>query len=422
VSFIRVTRVICRSISVIIFAAGAAAGQDPVPHEHAMPMTMPPDADRWIFMQDGVVFGLVNHQGGERGGDEVRVPNWWMGMATKKTGRSQVTLTSMFSLDPATVGERGYREIFQAGEAIDGEPLIDRQHPHDFFMQLAAVWRIVLTDRTGFTLAGGPVAEPALGPVAFMHRSSAAETPLAPLGHHTFDSTHIAFGAATAAIDHGPFVLEGSVFNGREPDQHRWDIEFGKLDSASVRLWYKPSPVWELQVSTGHLKEPEELEPGNIERTTASASWMRQSGADMTAVTIAYGVNQTDHGTRHAMLAELTRRKAAITGFGRFELLQPEIDLLLHDRSPTHSNAGDEGPVLAAFTAGGVRDVVKWRGVEGAVGAALSVYAVPEMLRSSYGGHPVSFQLFFRVRPPAPMGRMWNMRMSRPQLGQGMAH
>jgi hypothetical protein len=343
-------------------------------------------------------------------------------MATKKTGRSRLTLTSMFSLDPATVGERGYREIFQAGEAIDGEPLIDRQHPHDFFMQLAAVWRLGLTDRTGFTLAGGPVAEPALGPVAFMHRASAADMPLAPLGHHTFDSTHIVFGAVTAAIDHGPFVLEGSVFNGREPDQHRWDIDFGKLDSASARLWYKPSPTWELQVSTGHLKDPEELAPGNIERTTASASWTRQSGADMTAATAAYGVNHTDHGTRHAMLAEVTRRRGAAAGFGRLELLQPEVAILLHDGSPNHGDAGNERPALAAFTAGGVRDVMNWRGFEGAVGAALTLYAVPNVLRDAYGDHPVSFQLFFRLRPPAPRGRMWNMRMSQPQMGHGMSH
>ncbi|MEO8076647.1 MAG: hypothetical protein ABI818_09985 [Acidobacteriota bacterium] len=403
----------------------AAAGQEPAPHEHTMPMPMSSTADdtAWMFMQDGVVWALANHQGGRRGGDEFRVPNWWMGMATKKAGRSQWTLTSMFSLDPATVGERGYREVFQAGEAIDGEPLIDRQHPHDFFMQLAAVWRIGLTDRTGFTLAGGPVGEPALGPVAFMHRASAGEIPLAPLGHHTFDSTHIAFGAVTAAIDHGPFVLEGSVFNGREPDRHRWNIEVGKLDSVSGRLWYKPSPPWELQVSTGHLKDPEELEPGNIERTTASASWTKQSGADMTAVTVAYGVNQTDHGTRRAMLAEMTRRRGAVAGFGRFELLQPEIAVLLHDTGSNHAEPGSEQAALAAFTAGGVRDVMHWRGFEGAVAAAVTVYAVPDVLQSSYGNHPVSFQLFFRLRPPAPMGRMWNMRMSQPRMDEdGMSH
>ena len=141
----------------------------------------------------------------------------------------------MLSLDPATVGKDGYREIFQAGEALDGRPLIDRQHPHDLFMQLAAVWRMPVTASTGFTLAGGPAGEPALGPVAFMHRASAADNPTAPLGHHTFDSTHIAFGVVTAAVDHGPWVVEGSVFNGREPDENRWDFDFGRLDSFSGR-------------------------------------------------------------------------------------------------------------------------------------------------------------------------------------------
>jgi hypothetical protein len=387
---------------------------------HTMPMPMPADESDWSFMQDGVVFGLFNHQGGPRGGDEFRVPNWWMGMATKKTGRSQLTLTSMLSLDPATVGERGYREIFQVGEAIDGEPLIDRQHPHDFFMQLAAVWRTPLSAKTGLTLAGGPVGEPALGPVAFMHRASAAEIPLAPLGHHTFDSTHIAFGVVTAAVDHGPFVLEGSIFNGREPDQDRWDIDLGKLDSVSARLWYKPSAAWELQISTGHLKHPEELQPGNIERTTASASWMTQRGSSTSAVTLAYGLNDTDHGTRHALLAEATRRQGALAVFGRFEALQPEVDLLLRgagldgDAGRTHA--------LAAFTAGVVRDVVNLRGFEGAAGGQMTVYAVPQVLRSTHGDRPVSFQLFFRLRPPAPMERMWNMRMSQPPMGRGMSH
>lgn len=418
-SFVCVRRVCLFGILVMAGGSVAAAGQEP--DQHQMPMTMPADDSAWSFMQDGVVFALFNHQGGPRGGDEFRVPNWWMGMATKKTGRSQLTLTSMLSLDPATVGERGYREIFQVGEAIDGEPLIDRQHPHDVFMQLAAVWRTPLTARTGLTLAGGPAGEPALGPVAFMHRASAAEIPFAPLGHHTFDSTHIAFGVVTAAVDHGPFVLEGSVFNGREPDQDRWDIDFGRFDSVSARLWYKPSPAWELQVSTGHLTQPEELEPGNIERTTASAGWMKHRGSNMTAVTIGYGVNNTDHGTRHAMFAETTRRKGALTAFGRFEVLQPEVDLLLQGARPDRDGVG-QTHALAAFTGGGVRDVVSWRGFQGAVGAELTVYAVPEVLRGTHGDHPVSFQLFFRLHPPAPMGRMWNMRMSQPPTGHDMSH
>src|SRR5207249_2121022 len=261
----------------------------------------------WQLMQDGIVFAEFNHQGGPRGGNEFVVPNWWMGMASREMPRGRLTLTSMLSLDPATVGKDGYREILQAGEAIDGHPLIDRQHPHDLFMQLAAVWRMPLTQSTGFTLAGGPVGEPALGPVAFMHRPSAADNPTAPLGHHTFDSTHIAFGVVTAAVDHGPFVVEGSVFNGREPDENRWDFDFGRFDSVSGRVWYRPSDEWEFQASSGRLKTPEELEPGDIVRSTLSASWTQKNGAAISSVPAGYGRNKTDHGRRNAFFVEGAR-------------------------------------------------------------------------------------------------------------------
>src|SRR5204863_2340833 len=172
-------------------------------------------------MHDGVIVGLFHHQGSPRGGDELKAPNWWMEMASRRIGRGRLTLTGMFSLDPATVGKAGYREIFQVGEALNGVPLIDHQHPHDLFMQLAATWRVPITTRTGFTIAGGPVGEPALGPIAFMHRPSASDNSVAPLSHHVFDSTHISFGVVTAAVDHGPWTIEGSVFNGREPDDNR---------------------------------------------------------------------------------------------------------------------------------------------------------------------------------------------------------
>jgi hypothetical protein len=394
--------------------AGASAGQ----HEHVqmnMPMT-----NGWQFMQDGIVFAEFNHQGGPRGGNEFVVPNWWMGMATRKTSRGQLTFTSMLSLDAATVGKDGYREIFQAGEALNGRPLINRQHPHDLFMQLAAVWRIPVTTSTGFTLAGGPVGEPALGPVAFMHRASSADNPTAPLGHHTFDSSHIAFGVVTGAIDHGPWVVEGSVFNGREPDENRWDFDFGRLDSFSGRIWYRPTDEWELQASSGRLVEPEELEPGTIVRSTASASWTRKNGQAISTVTAAFGRNNTDHGSRNAMFVEGSRHVDLNTFYGRFEAVQVETALLQADLLPRGAAADAKDPVLA-FTLGGVRDFLNTHGFEGGIGADVSFYRVPDALQPMYSAHPVSFHIFFRLRPPAgSMGRMWNMRMSQPMAGHQM--
>jgi hypothetical protein len=401
--------------------AGAATGQNqPSEHQHAQ-MDMEPVG--WQFMQDGVLFGVFNHQGGPRGGDELKAPNWWMGMLTRPIGSSQLTFNTMLSLDPVTSGKRGYGEIFQVGEAVGGEPLIDRQHPHDVFMQLAAVWRTPITSATGATLAGGPAGEPALGPVAFMHRASAAEYPFASLGHHTFDSTHIAFGVITAAVDHGPWIVEGSVFNGREPDENRWNFDFGALDSVSGRVWYRPTERWEFQVSTGHLKDPEELEPGNIQRSTGSASWFARNGTDFTAVTVGYGVNATGDGNRHAVLGEATRHVGLNSVFGRLDIAQVETNLLLNDTTPSTHDAAARTNTVGGFTVGGLRDIMRWRGFEGGFGAGVTFYAVPGPLKATHGEHPVSFQVFFRLRPPAGnMGRMWNMRMSQPMLGRAMGH
>jgi hypothetical protein len=403
--------------SIVCSLVSAAALAQDAPQHH-MQMNMP--ADGWQFMQDGILFAEFNHQGGPRGGNEFVAPNWWMGMATRDFSRGRLTLTSMFSLDPATVGKDGYREIFQAGEALNGRPLIDRQHPHDLFMQLAAVWRMPVTEATGFTLAGGPVGEPSLGPVAFMHRASAADNPTAPLGHHTFDSTHIAFGVVTAAVDHGPWVVEGSLFNGREPDENRWDLEFGRLDSFSGRVWYRPNDEWEFQASSGRLKDPETLEPGNIVRSTASASWTRKNGMAISSVTAAYGRNNTDHGDRSAFFAEGSRHADMNTIYGRFEAVQVETALLQTD-TVVHGAAADLSSPVLAVTVGGVRDIVSWRGFEGGIGADVSFYGVPDALQPMYAAHPVSFHVFFRMRPPAgTMGRMWNMRMSQPMAGHQM--
>ena len=374
----------------------------------------------WQFMQDGIVFAEFNHQGGPRGGQEFVVPNWWMGMAARRAGNGMVTFTSMLSLDAATVGKEGYRELFQVGEALGGVPLVDRQHPHELFMQLTAAWRIPITSRTGFTVAGGPSGEPALGPVAFMHRPSASDNPLAPLSHHTFDSTHVAFGVVTAAVDHGAWLIEGSVFNGREPDEQRWDFDFGALDSVSGRVWFRPADRWELQVSTGHLKDPEELEPGNVQRTTTSASWFKRDSDDYTAVAAGYGVNASDHGRRHAVFSEITKHFGLNSLFARTEVLHAETAPLLGDNQVEDNHVDDERrDTIGAVTFGGVRDVLRWRGFEGGFGGAVTFYAVPDVLTSTHGEHPVSFQVFFRLRPPATkgMGRMWNMRMSQPMSG-----
>lgn len=375
-------------ICTLIAAAGASGVQA---------QTTAAQSPGWQLMQDAAIFLEFNHQGSDRGGDEFVAPNWWMGMASRPLARGALTLTGMLSLDPATVGRDGYRELFQTGETLDGVPLRDRQHPHDLFMQLAAVWRVPLGASTGLTLAAAPAGEPSLGPTAFMHRASAADNPTAPLGHHTLDSTHVSFGVVTAAIDRGKWTIEGSVFNGREPDDNRWDFDFDRLDSVSGRVWFRPAPEWELQLSSGHLVTPEALEPGDIVRTTASIAWTRSTGPDVMAATAAYGRNDEDHGRRQALLLEAARQAGANTIYSRVEAIQIE-----------------GGSTLAAFTAGGSRRVLAAGGVEAAFGADLTLHRTPDAGRLEYGAHPVSFHLFFRLRPRSAMGRMWNMRMTQP--------
>ena len=409
--------------SVLAAGVGAPAvyAQTPAPpagHHHE-----PAASTGWQRMQDGAIYALFNHQGGDRGGTEFVLPNWWMGMASRGFGRHQLIFSGMFSLDPATVGRDGYRELFQVGEALDGKPLVDRQHPHDFIMQLAGSWQTTINERTTITVSGGPAGEPTLGPVAFMHRPSAAGLAFAPLGHHTFDSTHISFGAVTAAVERGPVVIEGSVFNGREPDEDRWDFDFGRLDSFAGRVWIRPSATVELQFSRGLLRDPELLAPGDVTRTTASVSWFHPRDADLTAVTAGVGVNEAHGTSRAGAFVEGTMERAGITLAGRLEHQQLEIESLLgHDHAHDDADAAATTPegAVTALTIGAGRRLLRWRGFDGDLLAHATVYRVPAALRDTHGRRPVSFQIMVRLRlPTGPMGRMWNMRMSQPMRSHG---
>ncbi len=386
-----------------------AQGEPPVAHDHtAMP------ASSWHLMQDGVVFVTVNHQGGPRGGSEIGSQNWWMGMAQRPVWRGTMTANVMLSLDPLTLGGDGYREIFQVGESLNGIALIDRQHPHEFLMRADVAWQAPLPHGYRLTLEGGPVGSPALGPVPFMHRASAAANPTAPLAHHNLDSSHIAMGTITGAIDRGPWQVESSVFRAREPDDDRWDLmDPGPLDSWSVRGWYRPRPSWTFQISHGFLDDPEELEAGDVRRTTASASWMRGRSNGSDAVTIAYGRNNKEGADFSAVLAESMHVFGRYTAYGRYEAVQVETDLL---RFGVHAFLGgkkahvpdDAGRVDAvnALTLGGTREIGRWSGWDLVAGGDVTAYVVPQVLQPTHGNRPVSFHLFVRLRPPSSMRAM----------------
>lgn len=364
-------------------------------------------------MQDGVVYGMFNHQGGPRGDREWILPNWWMGMASRDAGRHRLTFSGMFSLDPATVGKSGYSELFQVGEALDGVPLVDRQHPHDFFMQLAASWRIAFSELTSLTISGGPAGEPTLGPVAFMHRASAAGLPFAPLGHHTFDATHVSFGVAAASLTTGRITVEGSVFNGREPDEDRWDLNLDALDSFAGRVWIRPRDGWDFQVSSGRLRDPEELEPGDVTRTTASGSWTQTGDDRLFGVTAGWGVNAAHGERRHGVFVEATGERGRHMAAIRLERQDLEIEKLLG-----HDHAHDDGPAaggaVTALTLGAGRHVFTWRGFEALLAVQGTLNWSPAALKPTHGSAPKAIQVYVRLRMPSSgMPRMWGMTMSR---------
>jgi hypothetical protein len=382
------------------------------PRDVGQPDSNPPQAHVWNVDLDGVLFGMFNHQGGRRGSNQFRSTNWLMAMGRRPIGASgTLTLTGMVSAEPLTVGLAGYAELFQEGEAYHQLQNTDRQHPHDLLMQLSAAFSMPVGDKFTLTIAGGPVGEPSLGPVPFMHRPSSADNPAAPLSHHIFDSTHSAQGVILARADRGPVSIEGSIFRGREPDEDRYDLDLGALDSWAARIWFRPRAEWTLQASYGFLHEPEELEPGDQRRTNGSISWFRQRGNDFSAATVAFGRTARPYSVVSAVLAEAATRFARTSLYARFERRTVETEILLFPEIVHRPHPGELVDPIRSFTAGAVRDVVTMRGLSVGVGGDVTFYGVPALLQVTDGPNPVSFHVFFRVCRSKLSDRMWNETM-----------
>jgi hypothetical protein len=357
----------------------------------------------WHLMDIGIARLAYNRQGGPSGSDRIESSNWNMIHVQKAIGPGRLSLLVMNSLEPATFAKRGSPELFQTGESFRGQPLVDRQHPHDFFMNLSATYRLDLGADAGAWLQLAPVGEPALGPTAFMHRASSGENGTAPLGHHWQDSSHIAYNVATLGGGWKWVALEGSAFRGREPDEHRWDIDGGRIDSASIRARFFFGGGWSGQVSHGYLRQPEELVPGNTHRTTAAAEYGAE-GDRPVAVTLLWGRNVESHGTSDAYLLEgafqLTPRDQL---FGRAELVQKDRELLETKQvSPDQAGGREDLVRIGAYTAGYVRDFDGVPGLKTGIGADVTAYSFPSELKRVYGSFPVSIHAFLRLRWGSP--------------------
>jgi hypothetical protein len=357
----------------------------------------------WTFRFDAQAFLTANLQ--ERkftSFHQVESQNWFMAMGTRTVGRARVTLDGMFSLEPITFRKIGSAEAFQVGETFDRRPLIDYQHPHDVFMSLGARidWPVGPSAHLLFHAAA--VGEPALGPAPFMHRASAEANPTAPLGHHHLDSTHITHGVVTAGASLGALTIETSRFRGREPDENRWNLEMGSLDSYSARLSWRHAG-WHAQVSGGKLTQPDPTEFGDTVRLTASVDFTGEWRGRPIAWLVAWGRNH-ERGvgvTSPAWLVEGAWHRSPIDlVFARVEIVDQDI-LTAGGYDPPGFVHPHELSRVGAVTVGYERNLAATRAGQFFVGADVTGYRTPSNLIESYG-HPVSLHVFLQYRVSRP--------------------
>jgi hypothetical protein len=400
------------SVMAELFAPREASGTAWIPDQSPMfgiERTIGP----WTAMIDGSAFVLFLyepgdfHRTGGVGNGQFSSANWLMGMARRPAGKGRVGARAMISVEPWAVHDCGFINILASGELCEGDTIHDRQHPHDLFMELAADYDRPIRGSLRWQVYGGLAGEPALGPPAFPHRVSAMPNPVAPISHHWLDSSHISFGLITTGVSQQRWKAEVSVFNGREPDESRADLDLGPLDSVSGRLTLMPTARLALQVSAAHLEATEaEFPPqprSDIDRVTASATYHRMTGAAIWATTLAYGMNAGPEVipgavvdlTTHAGLIETSLSlRDRHTWFGRAELVgKPGHDLHMHATPATIYTIGK-------IQGGYVRSFHPWNGLVLGVGGTGSVSLVPPALVPRYPSRTnPGFGVFASMRP-----------------------
>lgn len=360
---------------------------------------------KWSLMGHGDIDLIYDKQGGPRGDTRFVSGNWFMLMAMRPLGSGQLHLNAMGSIEPWTVGSEGYPLLLQTGETNNGQPLKDHQHPHDMFMELAARYEVPLSQSVALSLYAAPVGEPAMGPVAFMHRPAAQGLATAPLGHHWQDATHITFGVLTAGLYTRRVKLEGSLFNGREPDENRYGLDLRKLDSWSTRVSWNPDSAWALMASYGLLKSPEAATPersqGRINASIQHSSPI--GGTGELALALTYGANKDSDQAKLSQSAAFEGNlefSEHHTIFWRAEVVQKSAEELVLAGFPL-----DQRFVVSALTAGFLHEFFQVGKTTVAIGAAGTVNMVPSSLATVYGSrHPLGLTAYLRIRP-ALMGK-----------------
>jgi hypothetical protein len=378
--------------------SGTSAEPDSTP----VPMLMMKKG-KWTLMFHANVFVLDEQQSSPRGEDKFFSTNWFMGMAQRPLGPGVFTARAMLSLEPATITGRQYPLLFQEGETAFGKPIADAQHPHNFFMEIAALYDLKLGKNALLSFYAAPIGDPAIGPMAYPHRASASENPLAALGHHQEDSTHIAEDVLTVGVTYRVARIEASGFHGQEPNENRWNISQGKIDSWSTRLTLQPGKNWSGQYSYARIASPEALFPNeNQERMTASAMYNRPLHNGNWASSLIWGRTRSleDNSIFNSYALESTLRfLAGNRVWTRIENAERSNELLLGE-NPLPPNF-KEIPIgrVQGYTIGYDRDFDILPHFSSALGTQVTVYGVPEGLKAVYGSHPAGVAVFVRIRP-----------------------
>lgn len=383
----------------------SGSGTSVEPDSSSAPMLMSMHRG-WMLMLHGVAFVSAQQQSGPRGDDKVFSTNWAMGMAQHKAGPGTLTLRAMLSLEPATISGRLYPELFQVGETAFGRPIVDGQHPHNFFMELAGLYDERVGSHALFSIYAAPVGDPALGPPAFPHRASADENPLAVLGHHSQDSTHISGSVFTLGAAYRIVRVEVSAYHGREPGENRWTIPAGNPDSWATRLTVNPFRNWSAQYSIGRLHSPEAISPQeDTLRMTASVDYHRAFARGDLASILVCGRNKNlpDGEVFSSYLAEGRLRFADRNAvWTRLENVDRSNELLLGQNPLPPGFVEHFLARIQAYSFGYDRDIFVTPRTRTALGAQVTVYGVPGSLQPLYGDVPVGVAAFVRFRP----GRM----------------
>ena len=379
-----------------------------------------PSNSKWNYMLHYAIYlryTSQNANNADRRGSarQFGVPNWFMGMAQRKVGqRGLFQVRAMISLDALTVSPGGYPLLFQTGESYKGQPLIDKQHPHDLISELSVSYSHAFSKDIDLYGYVGYPGEPAMGPPAFMHRLSSFNNPDAPLSHHWQDATHILFGVATAGFRYKWAKLEASSFTGREPNENRYNFDKPTFDSYSYRLSVNPSPSLALQFSQGFIHSPEDLHPEeNVTRTTASILHSKGLGPSSYVTSAFVWGRNSHHGMgagENSFLAESSLQMNLTAFYGRFENVTKsaeELALTAFD-SGLPPFSGQTELTINSLTLGMNYRLAQVHNTDFVLGTQLTGAAPDKALQSTYGKMPLSGEIYLRLSPSLMTMRSMN--------------